>query len=439
VKKLTLYWNSEVIIDFMFGLAALISGIITLVKPNTKNIRSLQFIRISIFFGSLSIFLDGISLLYLNVPISIIESFCTIPLALSMIIGVNYIIKENYTSLGLIITFGLGILIFYVGFQPGAVEIVFQNGYFRTAWIGLFSYLNLLNYLIIFAYIFYWGIKTVKNAPFLIKKEAIIFFIGITIYSPIASLFYILYLFDPFFILLSSVSGIIGLLIFALSITLEPKLLYILPFTIYRIIVKDRKGYPLFDFDWSKSEVNENIFTGFLNAVQLMSDEIVNMGGLLDINLKDGILILHESKNITVGLATSKSSTLLRDSVRKFTSDFETKFQKKLKESCHDMKEYKSAYELIEKHFSNFPSRLVPNKSHPLLLSNTLLKLPQHLEKDIQNIISDEVDYNFIKSEIFKSPEGSAAGFLSLYHEIKEELEKREKEPKEENLNIDTE
>ncbi|MEJ2295175.1 MAG: hypothetical protein P8Y23_10450 [Candidatus Lokiarchaeota archaeon] len=364
---MVLNWNIEVILDFAFALVALISGIVTLIKPNTRKIHSLHYIRIAIFIGFFSMLFDGISLLYVNVPLSIIEGVLNFPLALSMIIGVNYILKENYHSLGFTITFGLGVLLIFISLLPGAAEVRFQGGYYRIPWMGLFGYLNLLFYSIIMGYILYWGIKTVRNAPFLIKKEANLFFIGIAIYSLVSTVFYILYVFEPFFILVSTALAVVGLMIFTIAITLEPKLLYILPFTIYRIVVKDNKGYPLFDYDWSKSHVTENMFTGFINAVQLMSDEIIEMGGLLDINLKDGILILHESEIITVGLAASKTSKLLWDTVTKFTSDFENKFQKELKDLCRDMKKYETAYELIEKHFSNFPSRLIPSKSHPIL------------------------------------------------------------------------
>ena len=425
---MVLNWNLEAILDFIFALVSFVSVMITLIKPNTRKIHSLHYIRIAIFLGGVSILLDGISFLILNIPLSIIEGFLTVPLALSLIIAVNYVLKENYNSLGFILTFGLGILLIYIGFQPGAAEIQFQGGYYRIAWIGLFGFLCLLFYIIIMGYILYWGIKTVMNAPFLIKKEALLFFIGIAIYSLGSTVFYILYGFATFFILVSDIVGIIGLFIFTLAITIEPKLLYILPFTIYRIVVKDNKGYPLFDYDWSKSQVSENMFTGFINAVQLMSEELVKMGGLLDVNLKDGILILHESEYITVGLAASKTSKLLRDSVTKFTFDFENKFQEQLKESCRDMKKYETAHELIEKHFSNFPSRLIPTKTHPLLLTERLLKLPVSVERNLKEIVPDQDDFEFIKAELFRSPESSVASFISLYHDIKEELEKLEKQ-----------
>jgi hypothetical protein len=77
---------------------------------------------------------------------------------------------------------------------------------------------------------------------------------------------------------------------------------------------------------------------------------------------------------------------------------------------------------LIEKHFSNFPSRIITNKRKPLLLTEVLLKLPLSLETDLKTIFKDEKEYNFIKSEIFRTPESTAAGFISLYKELKKEL-----------------
>jgi hypothetical protein len=323
---------------------------------------------------------------------------------------------------------GLSVLFLYLGFQPNAIIIQIQEGNIWLVWTGLFSIIAMILTAITTVYMFYWGIKTLKNAPFLIKKEAYLFFLGIFFGSVVAMVFYILYLFDPFYILPSNIALLIGLVIITLSVMIEPKLLYILPFTVYRIVVKDREGYPLFDHDWSKSEISENLFTGFINAIQLMSEEIMNIGGLLDIQLKDGILILHESENITVGLITSKSSKLLSSSVTNFTRDFENKFEKFLKEGNKDMKEYESAHELIERHFSNFPSRIITNKRKPLLLTEKLLKLPLALDNALKTIFKDEKEYNFIKSEIYRTPESTAAGFISLYKELKKEFDDIEKE-----------
>ena len=424
---MTLNWTPEVIVAFIIAISGFVLTIITYIKPKTKKITSLNYIRLAILIFSIFMFIDGLSILYVSKHLGIISGFILIPFTLSLVIGVTYIAKESYYSYGFIIVVGLSVLFVYLGFQPNAVDIKVQGGYIWLVWIGLFGNIGMILTAIGGAYIFYWGIETLKNAPFLIKKEAYLFFLGIFVASVVSMVFYVLYLIDPFHILMSNFALLIGLLIITLSVMIEPKLLYILPFTVYRIVVKDRDGYPLFDHDWSKSEISENIFTGFINAIQLMSEEIMNIGGLLDIQLKDGILILHESENITVGLITSKSSKLLRSSVANFTRDFENKFEKILMEGNNDMKEYESAHELIEKHFSNFPSRIITNKRKPLLLTDKLLKLPLALDNALKTIFKDEKEYNFIKSEIYRTPESTAAGFISLYKELKKELEEIEK------------
>ncbi|MHA1535097.1 MAG: hypothetical protein ACTSP8_10265 [Promethearchaeota archaeon] len=415
---MTLNWTPEAIVDFVLVVGGLVFVLITYIKTKPKKIASLNYIRLAIFNFSVLIFIDGLSVIYVSKTLSIISGFILIPLTFSIVIGVTYITKEIYYSYGFIVVVGLSVLFVYFGFQPNAVDIQIQGGYIRLPWLGLFSDIGTLLSVIIELYMFYWGIKTLRNAPFLIKKEAYLFFFGIFVGSVVAIVFYILHLFDPFYLLISNFAILTGLIVITVSAMIEPKLLYILPFTVYRIMVKDRDGYPLFDHDW------------FINAIQLMSEEIMNIGGLLDIQLKDGILILHESENITVGLITSKSSKLLRSSVANFTRDFENKFEKILMEGNNDMKEYESAHELIEKHFSNFPSRIITNKRKPLLLTDKLLKLPLALDNALKTIFKDEKEYNFIKSEIYRTPESTAAGFISLYKELKKELEEIEKAKK---------
>jgi len=424
---MTLNLTPEVITDFTLTIIGIVFTIITYIKPKTKKLTSLNYIRLAIFTFSVFIFFDGLSILYVSKFLGVITGFILIPLTLSLVIGVRYSTSESFYSYGFIVVVGLSVLFLYLGFQPNAVIIQIQEGNIWLLWSGLFSSIGMILTTITEAYMFYWGIKTLKNAPFLIKKEAYLFFLGIFFGSVVALVFYVLYLIEPFYILGSNISLLIGLIIITISVMIEPKLLYILPFTVYRIVVKDREGYPLFDHDWSKSEISENLFTGFINAIQLMSEEIMNIGGLLDIQLKDGILILHESENITVGLITSKSSKLLSSSVTNFTRDFENKFEKILKEGNKDMVEYESAHELIEKHFSNFPSRIITNKRKPLLLTEKLLKLPLALDNALKTIFKDEKEYNFIKSEIYRTPESTAAGFISLYKELKKEFEEKDK------------
>ena len=157
------------------------------------------------------------------------------------------------------------------------------------------------------------------------------------------------------------------------------KILYVLPQIVYRIAVRDNKNNLLYDHDWTEIDIPETVFSGFLNAIEIMSEEVMHVGGILDINLNEEILIVTRNKYITVGLLASKASKLLRDCVNNFTNDFENKFKSLLEKSCIDMNEYKSAYEFINKYFSIIPYQNIKNKNQLRRLSNKYHDLPNRL------------------------------------------------------------
>ena len=421
---MVLNWNIEAIVDFLIAAVGMILIIITYYTPRAKKIKSLFFIRLGWINFWIFMLFDGLANLFISKSLSVITGLILIPTTTFIIIGVNYTIKETIYSKGLLFIFGLGTLFAYLGTQPGAAEISLTAGYLRVDWQGFFNILAMLFTGIAVCYLFYWGIKTWKSAPFLIKKEASIFFLGILFICPLGLAFYVLYIFETTFILLSDFAILIGALIFIFAAVREPKLLYILPFTIYRIVVKDKEGQPLYDHDWSESNIREDIFTGFLNAVQLMSEDVMRIGGLLDIHLEDGILILKESKRITVGLVASKSSKLLRDTVVKFTRDFEEKFNHELKKSVKEISQYEGAFELIEKYFSNFPYKILKSKKQPLLLTGDYLKIPLELESKLRSIFKDEEEFKAIKAELIKSPLSFASDYIKLHDDLKDEMER---------------
>lgn len=421
---MTLNWNIEVILELIIGIAGLFLTIITFLTPKAQRITSLNFIKATFLGMSLFWIFDGFSILFISDFFSRLSGLMLIPASLSLIIGINYTIRETYYSKGFTLAFGLSFLFLFIGLQPNATILSTESGYLRVEWVGLFEIFAILHTAIIGLYLFYWGIKTWLNAPLLIKKETSLFFLGISVAVIIGLFFYFLYFFEQFFILISDLALLIGAIIMLVAIIREPKLLYILPFTVHRILVQDREGAPLYDHDWAESNITETIFTGFLNAVQLMSQEVMDIGGLLDINLEEGILIMRESKLVTVGLVASKSSKLLRESVIKFTRDFEEKFERELKKSVKDMSQYTGAYELIERYFSNFPYKIIKNKKQPLLITGKYMKIPLELDNKLRSVFTDEEEYNAIKTELLKSPLGMPTEFINLYNDLKHERDK---------------
>ena len=418
-----LNWSPEVIIDLILATILLVSVILTYITPKTKKITSLFYIRLSLIFLSLYFLFEAISFLFMSILLHRIHTILIFPAAIFMLIGINYTMKESFMSITLIPTFSLGIFLCYLTFQTGMIKPAIELGYPTIVWTGLLTIISISIELMFFIAFFYWGLKTWINAPFLIKKEASLFFIGFCISIVLSGILYIFSFWIPILKYLSDISMVLGLIIITIAILREPKLLYILPFTIYRIIVKDQEGFPLFDHDWSKSEISETIFSGFINAIQLMSEDIMNIGGVVDIQLEEGILNLQHTELITVVLVASKSSKLLRECTQKFSIDFQQKFEKELKKSIRDQSKYESAYELIEKYFSNFPYRIITSRKQPLLLSGKFAKIPFELDNKLKSIFKDESEYELIKSELIKSPLCIPSDFLNLYDEVKEEID----------------
>ncbi|MFX1427604.1 MAG: hypothetical protein ACFFBE_14205 [Promethearchaeota archaeon] len=417
-------WTPEGITDFIVGTGILIAALLTYFEPKTKRIKSLLFMRIGMILLTGFFYFDGLNILFLDHTLSRISLLLLVFGIGLFLIGVSLVVTDSYNSVFLILYSCIGAISCYLAFQPGLIKTVTEAGYLNVNWVGILSFMGDILQGIGSLIIMYWGLKTWLNVPFLIRREALIYLTGIILIGPVTLIIYILYYFDPLFILWANSLFCLGMLIYNIAILMEPKVLYILPFTVYRIIIKDREGAPLYDHDWTESSINENIFTGFLNAVQLMSEELMNIGGLLDINLEHGILIVYESKYITVGLVSSKSSKLLRDSVVEFTQDFERKFERELKKLEKDMDQYLGAFELVEKHFSNFPYKMIKDKKQSLLLTGKYLRIPPELDNKLRSAFRNEEEYEAIKTELIKAPLSVPPDFFKSYKEMKDELKK---------------
>ena len=417
-----------IILELIFLIAVTISClIITIAIQGSARARKfplLFYLRLASWFLVLYYITSIISILLKNEFFARIHVILLFPYIFFFILFVNNIVKETYYTNGVILVCSLGFLVIFLASQPNAFQLILigDDGKFMPS--GLLSIIYIIFWLLFIAYFFYWGFKTWSSSPFYMKKKALICFLAITLYVSGGILFSLLYLFvNSNFLIFQNVTNTIGLLILTIVIGKNIKLLYVIPHIIYRISVRDQKGNPLYDHDWSDLKITETIFTGFLNAIELMSEEIMNVGGILDINLNKGILIISRSEKITVGLIASKASKLLRDCVINFANDFEIKFERLLKKSNTDMNDYTSAYELINKYFSNIPYRFIKSKEQILTLSSKNFKIPQQIEYKFKDIFDKKEDYDLIIDELARSPMSIPSIMIDLYDELKDEID----------------
>jgi len=418
-----LNWTIEVVVGLFVSSVMIAVVILSYLKLRHIKARSLFYIRLSFILTGVYFLLEAISDILLNLFLARFYHLLFPLIVITFLIGVTYSRKETVYSLSLILICLLVPIFYIFTFIPDSFQIILAPdfGYLKIIEKGMFDLLISLCYFLIAVLSFYWAFLIWRNTPFLYKKEATILVLALTIIFPFAIIAYLFTFWHTTFVILSDITLVLGWYVMIYAITKEPKLLYILPFTVHRISIKDRDGNLLFDHDWSESDINENVFTGFLNAVQLLSEEVMHIGRLLDVNLQEGILIVYNSKYITVGLVSSKSSKLLRDCVRNFSHDFEEQFEYLLKTSNKDMKKYEPAYLLIDKHFSNFPYRIISDKHHPLLLSVKNSKIPLQIDDRYNEIFKNDEEVEKIKAELIRFPVSSHDDFIDLYEELKDE------------------
>jgi len=422
-------WSPESISNFILSAVMVFGLIFFFRKYSPPNLRVVLYIKLFWFGGFLFFLLEGFGILFMEPIFNQFSGVTIFWAAIMLVLAANHTLNESYTTYILVPLVAMGPLLCYIAFQPGAIYSVLNGGYPSLAWAGLYQ---VLTYVFVFFEIFFflvWIIKIYKNAPFEIKRDSTVFLFGALVATVPTVIFNIIFFWISWYIIAANVAFIIGLSIISIIIHKEPKLLFVLPFTPYRIILMNRQGNVLHQHIWSQAEFKDPALTQFLGALQYAPSQTEFSRGVKEVRFKEGVLILHETALIRVGLFVSKASKLLQDLLQKFCGQFEAQFQKPLTEANTDSAEYEAAHELIIKYFSIFPSRLIDEGKKPLFLSKKVYKIPATLETKLREIVKDEKALDSIKCEIQRSFEkGLPSEFLELYEELKDQTEESEEE-----------
>jgi hypothetical protein len=427
--RMSLNWSPEVISDFTVSTVSLLGLLFLFRRYSPPDLRVVLYIKLMWLGIFLFGFLEGIGILY---SVTIFGQFSGIAAyfsAIMLVMAVNYALNETYGTYILVSLLSIGPLLCYAAMQPDAVVLTYIGEYPSVVWRGLYQ---TLSYVVLFfeiLYFFVWAVKIRQNAPFEIRNARNIFFLGAFIMCILSFILNILFFWISWYLFPANIAVVIGLIIISIMIKKEPKLLFVLPFTPYRVLVMNRQGVVLHQYVWSQAEFKDPALTQFLGALQYAPSQSDSSRGVLEVRFREGVLILHESALIRVGLFVSKASKLLRELLQKFSDQFETKFQKPLSETKTDPAEYEAAHELIAQYFSIFPSRLIDEEKKPLFLSKKVYKIPLTLETKLREIVKDEKAFESIKCEIQRSFEkGLPSEFLELYEELKDQIEESEEE-----------
>ncbi len=147
----------------------------------------------------------------------------------------------------------------------------------------------------------------------------------------------------------------IGALLTSYAFSRQPKLAYVLPFKVFRVIAFDvESGIPVFTYTWDSRGLGDStLFTGALSGVISLLKESLGRGVIEHIAFQKGMLLIDyiPDKDIGFALIASKSNETLKLALRLFSEAFINEFEKVLEGDRSQVDQYSEAWRLIDKAF----------------------------------------------------------------------------------------
>ena len=268
--------------------------------------------------------------------------------------------KEHVSTVKITILFVIEFMLLSVTFllpKSENYEVIQGYGVHNK---GILRTIQVIHLLYFVSQYFLWSLQTWRKAPPEYKRLATWLLFGSILYSIIAVLLYaiggVIRLFNSIAFFVNGIGAFISIIV----IVKAPKIIYILPFTAYRVLVLDtNEGIALFRYDWAEiGKVEENIFSTVLQAVGSILDELLKKGEVREIQMDRAILLMQNDKihPIASVLVSSKSTKSLRYALRSFNDEFISRFYTD-DIDFHEVSKFKDAKNLVEKIFDFVPER----------------------------------------------------------------------------------
>ncbi len=422
------YWSPEAIVDLSYGGIISFGCIYTFFKTRSANVITLQLFLLCWLCTALIFVFEGLSFVFLDLTLNIISSMMNWYAVLFISMAINYTLKEDFNSPLLLIVIGIGALQHVFGILPGSTILVPELGFNTFVWVGVFNIIGNISYIMLFFLMSYLGIKAWKYSPLELRHDANSFLSGVLLTVVGGGVSYFFTSIAAWMIYVSDSFALVGSFVYLYIVIKEPRLCYILPFSIYRLTITDKKGNTLYTFDWARTTIKNAKLARYIDEIESVSDHVSHIGGTIDLSFEAGVVLIRKGDHTTTALVASRSSRVLRDALNKFSKAFEARYKAALQEPKLEKKEFDTSYTLIQEHFSNFPSRMITSKSQQLFISGFPGGFAPGEEEKLKGIIKDDDELELVKKEMEKTPKCVPDAFIKLYEEMKDEIDEDKEE-----------
>jgi len=344
------------ITTFTAGTLSLINGILTFVYARRRKNRVIFLFSVNWFLQAIFWYLDGTAHLTYT-PLIMAISFIPHTIGVFFLfIYIELIEKENVSTVIVSILVIIELLFLSLAFLPGGIEVVPNYGVHIVGLCRIFQIVFLIFYVF---YYFSWSYKTWRKSPLELKQNATLLLIGSALFSIVTVLMYVFGTLIKILNPLGFVVHGIGAFITVIVIWQDPKLIYVLRFKAYRIIVLETgSGTALYKHDWAElRNIDENFFSMMLQAISNVLNELLHKGEVREVHTDQAILLIQHNLQYPIAsvLIASKSCKSLRYGLKQFNDQFVSKFSSDIEQNYHDVSKFDDAIFLVKKVFDFVP------------------------------------------------------------------------------------
>ena len=306
-------------------------------------------------FMLISTFLLALSYLYLDTPLYRLALLADAPITFSIMLLVDSISRQSIDPKKLLIVTIVSTCLVVFSFDPTAVII--NKDFFgesTPALSGRFDLAGSALFLLSGLFWLYYMAKIYLNAPVTIKRDSLINLLGAIIAGPGAALAFA----SGFVWILPGTDYVcisIGALTCAYAFTKQPKLGYVLPFKVYRLMtINTTSGLALYTYEWDKENPLDNqLFSAALFGISSILNESLGRGIIREIQFEQGILILQQLPDYPVFfvLIANESRPILKSALNLFSKGFSNKYSAELVEQNLELSKYQESDQIVQNTF----------------------------------------------------------------------------------------
>ena len=259
----------------------------------TKKYPHFLYMSFTWFFMFVGTFLLALSYLFIDKALYPFAIIANAPLTFSIMLLVDSISRKNVDPWKLIAVTIVSTCL--IVFSVDSNAVIINKDFFgesAPALSGRFDLAGSAIFIIAGFFWLYYMAKIYINAPLSIKRDAGINLLGAIIAGPGAAIAFA----SGFVWILPGTDYAciaIGALTCAYAFNRQPKLGYVLPFKVYRImIINSNSGITLFSYDWDKVQPFDNqLFSAALTGICSILNESLGKGIIREIEFEQGVLI----------------------------------------------------------------------------------------------------------------------------------------------------